>query len=171
MVQVGMSNKFDIKMNLPTDAELTRMFDMAPKLEKYRVVDQAVQAASAPVVKRARELAPRSAVTGSAKKRSKSQRDKADWNYPLWKTIKRVIRKYSNRYGLAIVGPEWPKGNKAYFNTSPNGRREVLWGKPTGRVVQAIRNFIVQAFDETKPEQLDAMKKSLQKTTDQVMRG
>lgn len=166
-----MSNKLDIKLKMPTDAELMRMFDMVPKLEKYKVVDYAVQAASGPVVKRARELAPRSSVTGTAKKRSKSQRDRADFAYPLWKTIKRVIRKYSNRYGMAIIGPEWPKGNKAYFNTSPKGRRQVLWGKPTGRVVQAIRNFIVQAFDETKPAQLEAMKKSLQKTVDQVMRG
>lgn len=163
-----MSNKLDLKFNLPTDADLERMFNMVPKLERFKVTDQVVKAGTAPIVKRARELAPRQK---GKNKRSKSQRAKADWDYPLWKTIKRVIRKYNSRYGIGIVGPEWPKGNKAYFNTSPKGRREVLWGKPTGRTVAQIRNWIVQAFDETKPAQLSAMKAKLTELMDKVMRG
>lgn len=172
-----MTNKLDIKMNLPTDADLERMFDMVSKLEKYKVTDKVVEAGTAVVVKRARELAPRSTPQDRAK-RSENQRngktksgDKIDWNYPLWKTIKRVIRKYNGRYGIGIVGPEWPKGNKAYFNTSPKGRKQVLWGKVTGRTVAQIRNWIVQAFDETKPAQLSAMKAKLTELMDKVMRG
>lgn len=165
-----MANGIDIKMDLPSDAELRRMFDMVPKLEAFKVLDKAVDAASKPVVKRARELAPRGTEVDRSK-RSKGQRSKADWNYPLWKTIKRVIRKYQNRYGMAVVGPEWPKGNKAYFFTSPKGRRIWYWGKNSGKTKVATRNWIVQAFDETRTAQLDAMKASVAKSMDEVMRG
>lgn len=163
-------NNVDFKMDLPSDAELARMFDMVPKLEQYKVIDKAVTAAAAPVVKRARELAPRG-TEADRKKRSRRQAERADWNYPLWKTIKRVIRKYANRYGLAVIGPEWPKGNKAYFFTSPKGRRIWYWGKDAGKTKATVRNWIVQAFDETKNEQLAAMKTSVQKSLDEVMRG
>lgn len=166
-------NGADVKMNLPTDAELVRMFDMVPHLERGKVIDTVVKAGCEPIVKRARDLAPRS--TGKSK-RSKSQAAKADWAYPLWKTIKRVIRKYDNRYGLGVIGPEWPKGNKAYFNTSPKGRKRKLWGKdpdPNGglsAVAPQVRNWIVQAFDETKSEQTSAMKDELTKQIDKMMK-
>ena len=189
----NVANGIDIKMDLPSDGELRRMFDMVPKLEAFKVLDKAVDAASKPVVKRARELAPRD-TKGHGKKRSYRQKnavgargDKIDWDYPLWKTIKRVVRKYQNRYGVAVIGPEWPKGNKAYFNTSPKGNKGHLWGKhgqsyprrdgkgnhiagpPKARA--QVRNWIVQAFDETRNAQLDAMKASVTKSIDEVMRG
>ena len=156
-------------MDFPTDAELNRMFDAIPKLEKFGVLDKTCKAGADVVMKRARELAPRSTEV-SRNKRSKSQQSKADWNYPLWKTIKRIVRKYQNRYGVAVIGPEWPKGNKAYFNTSPKGRKQVLWGKRTGRVVPQIRDWIVQAFDETRPQQLASIKEKLTQLTDQMMK-
>lgn len=158
------------KMDFPSDAELNRMFDAVPKLEKFGVLDKAIRPAADIVAKRARELAPRS-TQASRDKRSKAQQADADWNYPLWKTIKRIVRKYQNRYGVAVIGPEWPKGNKAYFNTSPKGRKQVLWGKRTGRIVPQIRDWIVQAFDETRPQQLASIKAELTKLTDQMMRS
>jgi hypothetical protein len=165
-----MANKLDIKTNMPTDAELDRMFDAVDKLERYAVGDAVIKAGVEPIVKRARELAPRSSKTGTAKKRSRTQINAANWNIPLWKTIKRVVRKYQ-KGTIGVVGPEWPAGNKAYFNTSPKGRRQVLWGKVTGKVVAQIRNWIVQAFDETKPEQLEAMKAKLKEKIDQMMKA
>jgi hypothetical protein len=183
-----MLNGVDFKMSFPTDEQLNKMFDAVPKLEQYKVLDKTVDAAAAVVVKRAQSLAPRSK-DSDRKKRSKSQRDNADWNYPLWKTIGKVIRKYANRYGLAVIGPKWPKGNKAYFNTSPKGNAGHRWGK-AGQQYQRtrngktetytampakpraqIRNWIVQAFDETKPQQLAAMKAKLTELTDQMMRS
>lgn len=161
-----MGNKLDIKLQLPTDAEINRMFDAVPILERYAVMNQTITAGAKPIVTRARQLAPRSKPEDRAK-RSKKQQAAADWEFPLWKTIKVVYRKYS-RTQVAVVGPEWPKGNKAYFNTSPNGRRQVLWGRVTGAIIPQIRNWIVQAFDETRPQQLDAMKKKLRLLLDQI---
>lgn len=178
-------NGLDLKMSFPSDAELQQLFATVPKLNHYKVLDKAVDAATGPVVKRARQLAPNSSKTGTSKKRSKNQFEKADWNYPLWKTIKRVIRKYAVN-AVGVIGPEWPKGNKAYFNTSPKGNKGHLWGHegkayPTrkGGVHVAgppkpriqVRNWIVQAMDETKSQQLEAMKASVIKSLEQVMRG
>lgn len=156
---------------LPTDAEIERMFAAVPQLQRHGVADKATRAGAKPIVKRARQLAPRSSQTGTDKKRSKSQRQSADWGIPLWKTIKQVVRKYSNGGATAVVGPEWPEGNKAYFNTSPKGRRKFLWGRDTGEIAPQVRNWIVQAFDETRTEQLAAMKRKLKTLMDEVWRG
>lgn len=162
-------NGIDLKLKLPTDAELEKMFAAVPVLERAQVAFHVLKAGSAPIVKRARQLTPRSTQESRAK-RSASQRKKADWDYPLWKTIKVVVRDGRRASGIAVIGPEWPKGNKAYFNTSPKGRRQVLWGKVTGRVIPQIRNWIVQAFDETRSQQLLAMKVKLKLLMDQIWR-
>ena len=163
-----MPNKLDVNTKkLPTDAELRRMFDAVPILIRHGVADQVVRAGSQPVVKRARQLSPRSSNTGTADKRSRQQRLEANWEIPLWKTIKRVVRKYSAN-ATAIIGPEWPEGNKAYFNTSPKGRKQWFWGRFTGRTVAQIRNWIVQALDETRSQQLAAMKAKLRQKMDEI---
>lgn len=155
---------------MPTDGELNRMFDAVPALERYQVGDKTVRAGSSPVVKRARQLAPR-ATQKDRDKRARKQKSEANWNIPLHKTIARVVRKYRQARAFAVIGPKHPEGNKAHFNTSPSGRRQVLWGRRTGKVVAQIRNWIVQAFDETKPQQLNAMKSKLQSLMDQVWKG
>lgn len=164
-----MSNKLDVKHNLPTDAELKAMFDAVPILERHKVADKTVRAGAKVVIKRARQVAPRS-TKEDREKRSAKQRSEAEWNYPLWKTIKQVVRKYSHN-ASAIIGPEWPRGNKAYFNTSPGGRKKVLWGKVTGEIIPAIRNWIVQAFDETRNQQLAVMKQTLRKLMDEIWKN
>ena len=160
-------NKLDLQMKMPRDAELQKMFGGVAQLNRYEVGDKVVRAGAASIVTRARALAPRS-TQESREKRSKNQKASADWNYPLWKTIKMVVRKYQRGNAGAIVGPEWPKGNKAYFNTSPQGRKQVLWGKVTGRTIPQIRNWIVKAFDETRPQQLAAMKNKLRTLMDSI---
>lgn len=166
-----MANSLDIKMQLPTDAELNKMFNAVPALERHQVMDKVLTAGSRPVVRRARQLAPRSSPEDRAKRSSSQQTQQSgiDWNYPLWKTIGRVVRKYSHR-GVAVIGPKSPRGNKVFFNVSPKGRRQVLWGNRTGRVLPAIRNFIAQAFDETKTEQLQVMKTKLKEVMADVWR-
>lgn len=157
--------------NLPSDAEIAQMFDAVPILERHGVADKTLRAGAAPVVQRARRLAPRSN-QDDRDKRSAKQKASADWNFPLWKTIKQVVRKY-DADGFAVVGPEYPKGNKAYFNTSPDGRIRKLWGhlpKSLSVIVPQIRNWIVRAFDETREAQLGAMKKKLQSLMDDIWR-
>ena len=164
-----MANKLDLKIEFPSDAELKKMFDAVPRLQRYNVSDKAVNAAARIVARRAKQLAPRQTAQ-QRKKRSAKQAKEANWNIPLYQTIAVVVRKYAIN-AAGIVGPKWPDGNKAYFNTGPGGRRQVLWGKHTGVVVPQIRNWIVKAFDETKTQQLEAMKKSLKKSMKELWGG
>jgi hypothetical protein len=173
---MGKGIDFDMK-GFPTDAEIEKMFNAVPILERYVVQSATVRAGGRIVTKRARQLAPRSSNTGSKDKWSKSMYTGSESRsarkvseVPLWKTVKQVVRK--GRYSsLAVIGPEWPKGNKAHFNTSPSGRRQVLWGTHTGKIVPQIRNWIVQAFDETRPQQLAAMKRKLKQLMAEVWKN
>jgi hypothetical protein len=175
-----MANKLDIKIKMPSDAEINKMFNAVPILERHRVADQVVRAGSRAVVRKARALAPRSTTSGSVSKWSQKMYEtggtgdkgtpRKKGEIPLWKTIAVVVRKYHTN-GTAIVGPKYNEGNKAYFNTGPSGRKQVLWGRVTGKTVPQLRNWIVQAFDETKSEQLAAMKKKLQQKMKEIWGG
>lgn len=165
-------SKLEFKSSLPSDAELAAMFDMVPKLERYQVGDKVTRAAGKIVLDRVKQLTPRSSVTGSSKKRSSKQRGGADWdNTPLWKGMAMAVRKYATSTWV-WVGPRWREGQKIYFiaEWKKQTRRAFYWGRP-GPIVRKLRNWIVQAFDETKSQQLSAMKSVLTTEIDRVMRG
>jgi hypothetical protein len=161
-------NGIDVQMKLPTDRELAKMFDAIPQLKRHGVLGATTQAGAKVIVSRARQLAPRGN-DADRQKRSAKQKAAANWNIRLYTTIAEVTRR-GNRLAFSIVGPRHPQGNKAYFNSPKSGsRRHVLWGRDGGRVKTAIRNWIVQAFDETRPAQLAAMKAALTKKINEMM--
>lgn len=179
-----MGNSLEFKMDLPSDSELAQMFGTVPKLEYYKVLDKTIEAGAKIVADRARQLAPRSKKSDTDK-RSDKQKQAADWSYPLWKTIKYKVKRYGGVRGFGIVGPTWPRGTKAYFNTSPKGNKGHHWGRAGASYVRKdgsvhiagpakaraqIRNWIVMAFDETRSQQLDAMKTTLTTLLDKVMK-
>lgn len=163
-----MANRIDIKHTMPTDRELSKMFDAVPQLRRHDVMNATLRSGSKVVVDRAKKEAPRSKERDVAR-RSVDQRTKYNWDSPpLWKTIARVIRK-SSHSGLAVIGPKFPDGNKAYFNQPRSGkRRHVLWGVDTGRVYVVTRNWLAFAFDQTRSQQLSAMKSTLKKKIDEM---
>lgn len=154
----------DLKMELPTDREISQMFDIVGHMKRYSAYDKVTLAMGRVVAARAKVLCPKSSETGTADKRAKKQRSKGKWDVRLWTTIRAVGRK-TNTGGYAIVGPKHPDGNKVNFNTArkKKSRRVWFWGKDQHRTVPAIPNFLVQAADETKPQQLSAGKASLEK--------
>ena len=158
-----------IKTNFASNAEIAQMFGTIQTFDRYKVGDRVVTAGSTPILKRAKELAPRDKKK-HGDKRSRSQKMKARWNIPLWKTVSRKVKR-TDKGAYAIIGPTWPDGNKAYFNTGPHGRRVFYWGKDQQRTALQIRNWIVQAADETQSEQQTAIKAKLQEAIDEVMRG
>lgn len=162
--------KLDIKLGFPSDQQLDRMFDAVPKLEKYQVGDKVTAAGATVITKRAKELTPRGERSDKDKWSAKTKQRRSG-EMPLWKTIRMVTRKYGEGRGYSVVGPKWPEGNKAYVFTARHGRHIVLWGRRSGRVAQYVRNWIVQSFDQTKSQQLSAMKAKLQELMDKVMRG
>lgn len=167
-----MKNAVTLEARFPTDQELKNLFGSVNTLHQYRVFDKAMGAGAKVLDARASQLAPRS-TEKDRKKRSKKQAAQADWtSVPLNTTIDYVIRQ-GDFGGLAVVGPAWPHGNKAYFNQPRSGsRKQVLWGKMT-RLAPYIaqRNWMVQAFDESRDAILTAMKNSIRKHLDEVMRG
>jgi ribosomal protein L18 len=163
-----MSNKLQITVN--GDAEVIALLDKLPKLLVLSggPADRAMKAATTVLQDRAIAIAPDSRSTGSRKKQSK--KSKAIWKGKLNQKIrKKLIRHQSGVYGL--VGPKSPEGNMANF-VSGKQRRLVLWGKSTRVVVYRYqRNWMLQAFDESRDQQLTAMRRTLKTELDQQWRG
>lgn len=138
-------------------------------------LDRAVKAATSIIARRARRLAPDSSKTGTKLKQSQKKDpttgQKQD-KFPVQvkNTIRSKVILYPNG-AWGIVGPKSPEGNAAHF-MQEKPRRHVLWGKATAiKKFRIERNWITQAFDETKSEQLSAMEASLKRDIDENMRA
>lgn len=163
-----MANAMDITIN--GDREVIALLERLPKLvvSAGGPADRAMTAATTVLQRRAISIAPDSQQTGSRKKQSK--KSKKIWRHKLNQKIrKKILRRPDSVYG--IVGPKSPEGNMAHFvNGKP--RRLVLWGKATRVAMYRYeRNWMLQAFDESRGEQLSAMRESLRREIDQQMRG
>lgn len=159
-----------VTIDILGEREVMAMLERLPKLvvSAGGSLDRAVQKASNVAAKRARQLAPDSRRTGTRPKQSKKSR--AIWKHQLRSVIRVKLARYPHTR-IGIVGPKSPEGNHAHF-MQEKPRRHVLWGRST-RIAQLriARNWITQAFDETRGEQMDAMKSSLQADIDQQMRS
>jgi len=156
-------NSFSMKVTFPRDAELNRLIDVVGAMDRYKAADKVCKAMAQPVLVRARQLVPRSAATGSTQGWSKKYAHRKG-EMPLWRALRLIVRKGS-KLAYALVGPMWREGSKAYFNLAyKKGSREVVyWGRRQGRSVKALRNWMLQASDETKPQQIAAAKAELTK--------
>jgi len=173
--------RIDMKIKLPTDAELKKMFDAVPILERYQVSDKVVRAGSAPITRRARQLMPRSKASDREKwnkerKQGKGRPAGLD-KTALWKTVKLVVRPGRQASALAVTGPEFTgkdgAGQKIYLvaEHKQRGRRMIFWGRDGGRTKLKIRNVMVQAADETRGESLANMKAKLKTLMDTLWRA
>lgn len=159
-----------ISIDIRGEESIVALLEQLPKLivSEGGALDRAAQKATNIVARRQRQLAPDSKKTGSRDKQSK--KTKAAWNVKLKTTIRTKIIRYPNGV-WAVVGPKSPEGNTAHF-MQEKPRRNVLWGKVTQiKQIRLERNWNVQAFDETKAEQLSAMEASLKQDIDANMRS
>jgi hypothetical protein len=173
--------RLDIKIKLPSDAEMKKMFDAVPALERYQVSDKVVAAGAKPITKRAQQLMPRSKPEDRAKWSKERKAGKGRWagldRVPLWKTVKLVVRKGNRGSAVAVTGPEFTgvggAGQKIYLvaEHKQRGRRMIFWGQDGGRTKLKIRNVMVQAADEVRGVTLSAMKTKLKTLMDQIWRG
>lgn len=131
-------------------------------------IDKAVEKAAKVVERRARALAPDSRDTGSREKQSKKSR--SVWGSKLKQLLRTKVVKYSMAT-WAIVGPKSPEGNFANF-MQEKPRKHVIWGKASMiRQYRIQRDWILQAYDETRSEQLSVMENSLRQSIDANMKG
>lgn len=165
-----MRKNFEVTVNLQGEQEVLALLEQLPKSVLFDggPLDKAVQSAMNVIAKQSRKIAPDSKKTGSRDKQSKGT--KAKWPAKLRTTIRtKVIKLPFGRWG--VVGPKNPQGNAAHF-MQEKPRKHVLWGKATLiKKYRIERNWITQAFDETKAEQSTAMETSLRDTIDENMRG
>jgi hypothetical protein len=163
-----MANK--VTVSATGDKELEALLAQLPVLvvAKGGPTDKAVRKAGAIVRTRARQLVPRGRKTGTRKKQSK--KSKAIWDRELHTQVASKVVRYP-KHSVAVIGAKSPYGNHANFNQE-KPRKLVLWGKAT-RVnpYRALRNWITQAFDETRSQQHTAMTQVLRKEIDENMRG
>ena len=141
-----------IQLELTGYDELLRTLDRIDDSLSGRVMRDAVKAAAAVVVARARQLCPPPGYEG----------DKRDPK-PLRDTIGMEVRDYGVRT-LGLAGPYYPAG--AHGHLVEFGHRLVTHGKDRGYV--AGRPFMRPAFEETKAEQLAAMQRVITRALQEI---
>lgn len=158
-----------ISVDIQGEEDVLRMLSELNSRAMFKVADEGMKKANKYVRTRARQMAPRSSKTGSAKKRSKKQRESADWETPLHKTIKSKIHK-SKDGSVGVIGPSWPKGNKAYFNLSERGRQVVYWGKRQGTTYKQ-EDWLKKSLDESRDAVRGIFFEGIREAVKEVDRG
>jgi hypothetical protein len=149
--------------------EVLAMLNRVDSNVMFKVTDKAMRKANKIVERRAKQLAPRSSVTGSAKKRAKRQSESADFDYPLHKSITSRVWKHENG-AVGVIGPGWPRGNKAFFNSARKGRRVFYWGKPQGTTYRQ-EDWLKRSLDETSREVEQTLVDEIRDAINEVERG
>lgn len=164
-------HKTSIRHNIPDNAELRRLFDAVPLLERYRVADLVLGAASRVISKEAKNMI-KPGTEINRRKRSAAQRKSADWETHLRDTITHVVRKgkgFNRGGGIAYIGPRWEgkgkarggAGSKIYlvYEWDQATRKQMWWGhKGDPEVVRKKRNVMVDAANRTRSAQQAVMK-------------
>jgi hypothetical protein len=161
-----MSLKIEMKFD---EAELKKLARI-PEFVRFQAADKALRAMARPVIEKARSIAPSSQATGSRKKWSAKYKTNDKYQIDSGKEIGANVKKAS--YGsILYVGAKWPTGNKQQFNASPNGRKEVFWGRPQGTIYKPPERFMQKAFDETRSQQISAFASSLESSMKELNLG
>ena len=134
-----------INVTLPDLSIIDRELGQVEMNLRTKVLKKALRAGGRGVANRAKQLAPRSARTGSRKQWSARTTAARAGVKPLAETIGVVVREYGHVMVL-LVGPEYPAG--ALGHLIEYGHAEVLYGKVTGRRVPP-KPFLRPAADET----------------------
>ena len=144
------------------EAFLTRLpFEM-----RTQVVDKALRAAAAPVVKWAKELAPDSVKTGSRTLWSAKTAAARAGNKQLGETITAARRSYG-AIDAIYIGPSWPAGN--IINVIGHPHKQMRWGRATGRQI-AANKFLQNAAEITRSDQGAAFTNKVQSETERLIR-
>lgn len=163
--------KIAYNAQLPSDAELNRLFADVKTLHKFKVIDSAMRAGGKVVQKRARQLMP----VSSPEDRFKRWKDgRIDTRREGEKSLKMsVVQRVDklNWGASAIIGPKYPEGQKIYLmmEHKQDTRDVIAWDKGYVDFVIKKRNKLTQAFEEKKQAALAAAKVEAQKRIKDLM--
>jgi hypothetical protein len=182
-----------LKIELKFDESQLKQLEKIPIHVRINAADDCLEAMSKEVLRKAYAYAPRSVSTGTRLKWSKKYSTSAKWRVNSGEHLGSKIKK-NNKGALAYIGAKYPKGNKQQFSAPKAEQRgHYLWGKPGQTIVTTSRSgkqytyvrktegqmlkfpasqrFIQRAFDETKPQQLSAFYKALEKSLQELKLG
>lgn len=155
------------------DAKLIQsLLDQVPVLAQLAALESGIRPAAKVLEKRVKALVPRSSETGSTKKWSKSTKSQRASERSLRDLVRTKVLKPKNNSASALVGFEWPGGNKGHFVVpmKKDTRKQVLWGKQSGKEVRKGDDFLRQAFDETKQSQTEVFVRNVSRAVDKKMK-
>ena len=158
----------DIQFN---EQQLEKLLSI-PLLLRTGPAERCLNAMSKPVMQRMRQLAPDSRQSGSRRKWSKAMASKTNWDLSTKDHIGMKTVKH-NRGARIYIGYKHPKANKINFWGWRRGsRRQFLWGKDTGRVVNIPEpTWLKKAYDETRAQQEAAFTAQLTKELKELNLG
>lgn len=157
--------KVDVSPQRFVEAE--KLLTALPFELRTGVVEKALRAAAAPVVKWAISLAPDSIKTGTRELWSKSVKLKRAATKQLAETIgTSSIRAYGEKMAI-YAGPIHPSGN--LINAVGHSHAQVLWGRRSGSTIKPV-TFMQQAGEITKSEQGAAFTKKFETESTRILR-
>ena len=162
-----------MKVTTQFDAKaLQKQLDRIPVIVQSAALAKGIRPAAKVVQKRVKDLTPRSTRTKSKDKWSKATKAKRSGERPLHQLVKVKVLPRLSTVATALVGYEWPSGNKGHFllPLKKSTRKLVLWGKVTGREVRKMDDWLRRAFDETKGEQASAFEQGVKREVDRRLK-
>lgn len=154
-----------VSIKIEMDETQIRMMNAALAKFQFGVVDKAVKAMTKPIIEKAKAIGPNSRRSGTRKKWGKKTTPK--FNPGVWardESSKHIASKIlrTSRGAWIVVGGSYPRANKLNFNSNHDkGRKEVLWGRVSGRMWKAPDDFMKRAYDETKSSQMSSFNTAL----------
>jgi hypothetical protein len=146
----------EIKQDIDMDAMLGKL---AGEM-KLKGIETGLQHVGQMVIAEAQQRVPRSALTGTKKKWSKSYRQRYRKSTPLHTQFILKPKEYKMGKVLAVVvRVKYPQG--AHGHLVEYGHRSVLWGRRTGSMVQGKR-FMLPAIEATRSRADAAFKQGLE---------
>lgn len=127
---------------------------------KIKIQQTGMESVGRMVISEAQKRVPRSSLTGTKKKWSRSQRQRYGKSQPLHTQFMWKHEKYKSGKVLAmIVKVRYPQG--AHGHLVEFGHRSVLWGRRTGAVIEGKR-FMLPAVEAVRSRANDTFLRAVE---------
>jgi hypothetical protein len=152
--------KFGGSVEIVQDVDMDALLSRMAAEVKISGIQSGLKSVGQMVISEAQKRVPRSSVTGSKKKWSRSYRQKYGKSQPLHTQF--IVKPKEYRGGkvqAVIVRVKYPQG--AHGHLVEFGHRSVLWGRRTGAIVQG-KQFMRPAVDAVRAQSDAAFKSGLE---------
>ena len=157
------------------EKELNRILSTVPGLMQAAAFEGGLRPAANVVKRRLKELTPKSKQNskGGRDKWSAKTRESRGGEKELHQETAVKLLRPKNRSAAALIGYRWPGGNKGHFviPMKKDTRRQVLWGRDTGKEVRKGDDILKRSLDETRQAASTAFVGGVAKTAERKLRN